>query len=45
MVFEIGGKSKTFKQVANQDNAWCAIDEIEVGSGRRIPLWLFGFMY
>jgi len=45
MVFEIGGKSKTFKQVANLDNAWCAIDEIEVGSGRRIPLWLFGFMY
>ncbi|WP_187444075.1 hypothetical protein [Sphingobacterium phlebotomi] len=32
-------------QVAGLDNAYVAADDIEVGSGRKIPLWLFGFLY
>ncbi|WP_395054301.1 ATP-binding protein [Flavobacterium sp.] len=43
--FEIGGKSKTKKQIAKLDNAYIAKDNIEIGFGNYIPVWLFGFMY
>lgn len=43
--FEIGGKSKTAKQLQNQPDAYTAIDDITVGSQNRISLWLFGFLY
>ena len=43
--FEIGGKSKTKKQIANLENAFVAKDNIEIGFGNAIPVWLFGFMY
>ena len=43
--FEIGGQGKTSKQIQGVPNAFLAIDETEFGSGNRIPLWLFGFMY
>lgn len=42
---EVGGAKKDFSQVAGLDNAFIAADDIEVGSGRKIPLWLFGFLY
>jgi hypothetical protein len=42
----VGGRSKDFSQVLNKaDNAYVAADDIEVGSGNKIPLWLFGFVY
>jgi len=43
--FEIGGKSKTRKQIAGLENAYVAKDNIEIGFGNMIPVWLFGFMY
>ncbi len=43
--FEIGGKNKTKKQIANIANAYVAKDNIEIGFGNIIPVWLFGFMY
>ena len=43
--FEIGGKNKTKKQIAQLDNAFVAKDNIEIGFGNNIPVWLFGFMY
>ncbi|OGL45493.1 MAG: hypothetical protein A2161_19440 [Candidatus Schekmanbacteria bacterium RBG_13_48_7] len=43
--FEIGGKSKTFKQIQDIQNSFLAIDDIEIGIGRKIPLWIFGFLY
>lgn len=43
--FEIGGKNKTKKQIANLQNAYLAKDNIEIGFGTIIPIWLFGFMY
>jgi predicted AAA+ superfamily ATPase len=43
--FEIGGKGKTKKQIANRENAFVAKDNIEIGFGNAIPVWLFGFMY
>jgi len=42
---EVGGRGKSFHQVKNIDNAYIAADDIEVGFGNKIPLWLFGFMY
>lgn len=44
-LFEIGGKGKTFKQIANIPNSFVANDNVEVGVGNKIPLWLFGFLY
>jgi hypothetical protein len=44
-IFEIGGKGKNFTQIANIPNSYLAADDIEVGFGNKIPLWLFGFLY
>ena len=43
--FEIGGKNKTAKQVKNIQNSFVVSDDIEVGIGNKIPLWLCGFLY
>lgn len=45
ITFEVGGKSKTRKQIAALKNAFIAADNIEYSNGNRIPLWLFGFLY
>jgi len=44
-LFEVGGKSKGFKQIKDLPNSYVVADDIEIGSGNKIPLWLFGFMY
>jgi predicted AAA+ superfamily ATPase len=44
-LFEVGGKSKSFEQIANIENSFLAVDNIEYGFGNKIPLWLFGFLY
>ncbi len=44
-LFEIGGKSKSFQQIANHENSYVVSDDIEMGTGNKIPLWLFGFLY
>ena len=44
-LFEIGGKSKTQKQIAGIKNSYIVADDIEYGFGNKIPLWLFGFLY
>ena len=45
LVFEVGGKSKTQKQLKGLEHAYLALDDIEYGSKNSIPLWLFGFLY
>ena len=45
LVFEVGGKNKTTRQIAGMENAYIAADDIENGFGKKIPLWLFGFLY
>lgn len=42
---EVGGKSKKRDQIKNVPDAILAVDDIEVGFGKTIPLWLFGFLY
>lgn len=44
-LFEVGGSRKTFDQIADISNGYLAIDDIEVGNGNRIPLWMFGLLY
>lgn len=43
--FEVGGKNKTIKQIANIDNAFIVSDNIDYGFQNKIPLWIFGFLY
>jgi len=44
-IVEVGGKSKSFKQIKNIKNSFVAVDDIEIGSENKIPLYLFGFLY
>jgi hypothetical protein len=44
-LFEMGGKNKNFKQIKNIPNSFVVADDIEIGFGAKIPLWLFGFLY
>ena len=44
-IFEVGGPHKTFDQIAGLPDSYLAIDDMEVGNGNRIPLWLFGCLY
>ncbi len=44
-LFEVGGKNKDFIQIASHPKSYLALDDIELGIGSRIPLWLFGFLY
>ena len=44
-IVEIGGKNKNFEQIKNISNSFVVSDDLEVGFGNKIPLWLFGFLY
>jgi len=44
-LFEVGGISKTRKQILDIKNAFIAADNIEYRFENKIPLWLFGFLY
>ncbi len=44
-LFEVGGKKKGFKQIKDVENSYVVADDIEIGFGNKIPLWLFGFLY
>ena len=43
--FEVGGKNKTTEQIQGVKNSFIAADDIEYGTDKKIPLWLFGFLY
>ncbi|MEN8138634.1 MAG: AAA family ATPase [Bacteroidota bacterium] len=43
--FEVGGRNKDKSQIKGIKNSFLVKDDIEVGYGNVIPLWLFGFMY
>jgi predicted AAA+ superfamily ATPase len=44
-LFEIGGKNKSFKQIKDIKNSFVVADDIKIGNGNKIPLWMFGFLY
>jgi predicted AAA+ superfamily ATPase len=43
--FEVGGSSKSFKQIAGIENSFLVLDDLPIGINNKIPLWLFGFLY
>jgi len=43
--FEVGGRKKTYDQIRDLPDSYLAVDDLELGIGNRIPLWLFGFLY
>lgn len=45
MIFEVGGKNKTFDQIKHLKASFLALDDVEVGFENTIPLWLFGFLH
>jgi predicted AAA+ superfamily ATPase len=44
-IFEVGGAKKKFDQIAGIKDSFIAADDIEIGAGNRIPLWLLGLLY
>ena len=44
-LFEIGGKGKGFSQIKDIPDSYVVNDGVEIGTGNKIPLWLFGFLY
>jgi len=44
-LFEVGGKGKGFGQIKDVPDSYVVNDEVEIGLGNKIPLWLFGFLY
>lgn len=43
-LLEVGGKNKTTKQIKEQSNAYLLVDNQLLGSDRKIPLYLIGFL-
>lgn len=44
-VLEIGGKNKSDQQIKNVKKSYLVLDDIIVADKRKIPLYLFGFLY
>lgn len=44
-LFEVGGRRKSFRQIADISDSYLAVDDIEIGFGSRLPLWIFGCTY
>ena len=46
-VIEVGGQGKDWSQIGGEDltGAALAVDDIELASGKKIPLWAFGCLY
>ena len=43
--FEVGGSKKSKKHIEGLENAYIVADDILIGFGDKIPIWLFGFLY
>ena len=43
--FEIGGKTKSRKQIEGVENAWIVKADIETPQNKSLPLWMFGLLY
>jgi predicted AAA+ superfamily ATPase len=45
LLFEVGGRSKGYKQIANIPDSYVINDGVDIGFENKIPLWLFGLLY
>ena len=44
-IVEVGGKDKSASKIQGMKKAFIAADDLEIGVDRKIPLWMFGFLY
>lgn len=44
-LFEVGGPSKGYKQIAGIKDSYVVRDGVDIGDGNKIPLWMFGLLY
>lgn len=44
-LFEVGGRKKGYRQIADVPDSFVVVDGIDVGIGNKIPLYLFGMLY
>jgi uncharacterized protein len=42
---EVGGRNKQSRQVRDKPDYLIASDDLEIGFGNKVPLWLFGLLY
>ena len=40
-----GGRGKDFNQIKDVPSPYVVNDDVEIGIGNKIPLWLFGFLH
>lgn len=45
ILIEIGGKDKSFNQIADIPDSYVFADGIDLPSGAKLPLWMLGFLY
>lgn len=45
ITIEVGGKDKTFEQVADLPDSYIMADRMEFAVGKKLPLWLAGMVY
>jgi predicted AAA+ superfamily ATPase len=45
ITFEVGGRDKSFEQIADLPNSYILADGIEHPIGKKLPLWLVGMLY
>lgn len=44
-LFEVGGKWKGYSQIADHPDSYVIADDLEIGNGNKLPIWLLGFLY
>ena len=45
ITFEVGGKEKSFQQIANVANSYILADNLDFPIGKKLPIWLIGLIY
>jgi hypothetical protein len=45
ITIEVGGKDKTFDQIADIPHSYILADSMEFPIGKKLPLWLVGLLY
>ena len=45
ITFEVGGRDKSFEQIAYLPDSYVLADQIAMPVGKRLPLWLIGLLY
>lgn len=45
IIFEVGGKDKSFDQIADIPNSYILADAMEFPIGKKLPIWLVGMLY